>query len=68
MIVTFPLHLSAVVGMVVIWGGMAVGNLIGRTTYQTISGLFNSNIWIEKTERHTYKAPDGHEIIADPTY
>ena len=48
--------------------GCAVGKLIGRTTYEAFSGFFKSTIWIEQTERHTYKAPDGHEIIADPTY
>jgi hypothetical protein len=46
----------------------AAGGLASAKIWHYISGLRKSDTWIETTERHSYKAPDGHVIIADPTY
>jgi len=43
---------------------MAVGYICGTK----INDWLKSDIWIERTEINTYKAPDGHVIYADPTY
>ena len=41
-----------------------IGGEIGEKIYESIK----SDVWIARTERRAYKAPPGHDIIADPTY
>jgi hypothetical protein len=56
--VTAPVSIPATVGAGI------VGGVIGYVCGESIT----SDIWAERTERHTYMAPDGHFIHADPTY
>jgi hypothetical protein len=45
--------------------------LLGGVIIETLLHLNKKNksdIWFERTERRTYKAPTGHFIYADPTY
>ena len=47
--------------------GLIGGGVFAIAGYK-IAGVIESDIWIEKTERKTYKAPKGHVIHAAPTY
>ena len=48
---------------------MLTGTLIGGISGGKLYDVFSkSDIWKARTERHTYKAPYGHTIYADPTY
>jgi hypothetical protein len=49
-------------------GLVNTGAIIGGTIGFKIIDDVSKNVWIEQTERHTYKAPTGHFIYADPTY
>jgi hypothetical protein len=52
---------------VVAVGAGVLGTVAGTVGGFYITGLHNSD-WSDRTERRTYKADNGHVIIADPTY
>jgi hypothetical protein len=47
---------------------MSVVPVVGGVSGVLVSNLTESEIWKERTERRSYKAPDGHVIFADPTF
>jgi hypothetical protein len=46
----------------------AVCHVVGEIGSFFSKDNIKSEIWFERTERRTYKAPSGHLIYADPTY
>ena len=58
--------LPFVIGMsTLLVGTTLIGGTIGGKLFDVYS---KSDIWIARTEKHIYKAPNGHVIYADPTY
>jgi hypothetical protein len=54
--------------VVLICGAVLSGGIVGQIIGGKIYNLIKSDIWIERTERELYEAPNGHVIYADPTY
>jgi hypothetical protein len=58
---------AATVGASGLGAGVLGSTVVGGIVAHKISDSIDSDVWIERTENHIYNAPEGHEIIADPS-
>lgn len=61
-----PLITGSFVVLLAIRAAVAVTSSI--ISYAFGGKIILSHYWVKQTERHTYNAPKGHVIIADPIF
>lgn len=48
--------------------GGAAGSAVGKGVSYVLNAFIRSDYWVERTKSGIYTAPEGHELLAEPTY